>query len=166
MLCEGATADWAAVYLSGPLHASGVVPGLGYTAFALAMVTVRLSGNRLLTRFAPNRLLPALAAVATAGFAAALLIAQPPAALLGFGCLGHWTGLRGSGGLQCRRPDTRPAPGHRRGYRVSLRMGRIRLRPTGHRASVRMGVAARRAGFAAAAHRVRRRRHPQLPRST
>ena len=68
MLCEGATADWSAVYLSGSLHARGVVPGLGYAVFALAMVTVRLSGNRLLTRFRPDRLLPALAAVATAGF--------------------------------------------------------------------------------------------------
>jgi MFS family permease len=88
MLCEGAIADWGAVYLSGPLHASGVVPGLGYTAFSLAMVTVRLSGNRLLTRFRPDRLLPALAAVATLGFAAALIIARPPAALAGFCCLG------------------------------------------------------------------------------
>ncbi|HEY1820948.1 MAG TPA: MFS transporter [Trebonia sp.] len=88
MLCEGATADWSAVYLSGPLHASGVLPGLGYTTFSLAMVAVRLSGNRLLTRFRPDRLLPALALVATVGFAAALLIARPPAALLGFGCLG------------------------------------------------------------------------------
>ena len=88
MLCEGAIADWSAVYLSGPLRASGVVPGLGYTAFSLAMVTVRLSGNRLLTRFRPDRLLPALALVATLGFAAALPVAQPLAALLGFGCLG------------------------------------------------------------------------------
>jgi fucose permease len=88
MLCEGATADWSAVYLSGPLHMRGVVPGLGYTVFSLAMVTVRLSGNRLLTRFRTDRLLPALALVATLGFAAALLIAQPVAALLGFGCLG------------------------------------------------------------------------------
>jgi hypothetical protein len=88
MLCEGAIADWGAVYLSGPLHASGVIPGLGYTAFSLAMVTVRLSGNRLLTRFRTDRLLPALAAVATLGFAAALVIASPPAALIGFCCLG------------------------------------------------------------------------------
>jgi MFS family permease len=88
MLCEGAIADWGAVYLSGPLHASGVVPGLGYTAFSLAMVTVRLSGNRLLTRFRADRLLPALAAVATLGFAAALIIATAPAALVGFCCLG------------------------------------------------------------------------------
>jgi MFS family permease len=88
MLCEGATADWAAVYLSGPLHASGVVPGLGYAAFALAMVTVRLSGNRLLTRFRADRLLPILAAIATLGFATSLVIGQPIVSLLGFGCLG------------------------------------------------------------------------------
>jgi fucose permease len=88
MLCEGATANWAAVYLSGPLHTSGVVPGLGYAAFSLAMVTVRLCGNRLLTRFRPDRLLPALAAVATVGFAASLLIGIPAVSFLGFGCLG------------------------------------------------------------------------------
>jgi hypothetical protein len=88
MLCEGATDDWSAVYLSGPLRAGGVVPGLGYAAFSLAMVTVRLSGNRLLTRFRPERLLPALALVATLGFAAALGVAQPSAALVGFSCLG------------------------------------------------------------------------------
>src|SRR4029077_4392293 len=69
MLCGGARDDWGAVCLSGRLPATGAVPGLGYAAFALAMVTVRLSGNRLLRRFRPSRLLPALAATATAGFA-------------------------------------------------------------------------------------------------
>jgi fucose permease len=88
MLSEGATANWAAVYLSGPLHATAAVAGLGYAVFSLAMVTVRLSGNRLLAHFRPNRLLPALAAVATIGFGAALLIAQPSVSLFGFGCLG------------------------------------------------------------------------------
>src|SRR5450755_4783427 len=77
MLCEGAAGDWAAVYLSGPLHTSGVVPGLGYAVFALAMVAIRLSGNRLLTRFRADRLLPALAAVATVGFGTSLVIGQP-----------------------------------------------------------------------------------------
>ena len=57
MLCEGAAADWAAVYLRNSLHAAAVVAGLGYAAYALAMVTVRLSGNRLFTRFAAHRLL-------------------------------------------------------------------------------------------------------------
>ena len=88
MLCEGATADWASVYLSGPLHSHGIIPGLGYATFNLAMLTVRLSGNRLLTRYRSDRLLPALATVAAIGFAAALLVAQPAAALIGFACLG------------------------------------------------------------------------------
>jgi MFS family permease len=88
MLCEGASANWAAVYLSGPLHATGAVPGLGYAAFALAMVTVRLSGNRLLRRFRPARLLPVLATAATAGFAAGLAIGRPAAAIAGFAFLG------------------------------------------------------------------------------
>ena len=102
MLCEGAAADWAAVYLSGPLHASGVVPGLGYAAFALAMVTIRLSGNRLLTRFRADRLLPALAAVATVGFGAGLLIGQPPRQPARLRLPRHWPGFRGPGRLQRR----------------------------------------------------------------
>jgi fucose permease len=88
MLCEGAAADWAAVYLSGPLHAAGLESGLGYASFALAMVAVRLSGNRLLARYRPDRLLPALAALATVGFATGLLIGQPVAAIVGFAFLG------------------------------------------------------------------------------
>ena len=88
MLCEGASADWASVYLSGPLHATGAVPGLGYAAFALAMVIVRLSGNRLLRRFTPSHLVSALAAVATIGFAAGLALDRPPAAIAGFVFLG------------------------------------------------------------------------------
>jgi MFS family permease len=88
MLCEGASADWASVYLSGPLQAAGAVPGLGYAAFALAMVIVRLSGNRLLSRYRPSHLVSALAAVATAGFAAGLAIGRPAAAIAGFVFLG------------------------------------------------------------------------------
>jgi fucose permease len=88
MLCEGASADWASVYMAGPLHAAAVESGLGYATFALAMMTIRLSGNRLLTRYPSNRLLPTLAALATVGFTVGLLIGRPIAALAGFACLG------------------------------------------------------------------------------
>jgi fucose permease len=88
LLCEGAAANWASVYLSGPLGATGAVPGLAYAGFALAMVAVRLSGNRLLARFRPDRLLPVLALVATVGFTTALMLDRPLAAIVGFGCLG------------------------------------------------------------------------------
>jgi len=88
MLCEGAAADWSAVYLRGPLHGGAALAGLGFTSFSLAMVLVRLSGNRLLTAMPPQRLLPVLATIATVGLSAGLLLAQPIAALAGFACLG------------------------------------------------------------------------------
>ena len=88
MLCEGASADWASVYLRGSIHTGTAVAGLGYTGFALTMVVVRLSGNRLLRKFRPERLLPALAVVAVAGFTAGLLADRSAAVIAGFGCLG------------------------------------------------------------------------------
>lgn len=88
LLCEGAAADWAAVYLRRSLHAVPGIAGLGYTAFSLAMVTVRLAGNRLLTRWPSQRVLPALTAVATLGFGASLAFPGIVSALLGFTCLG------------------------------------------------------------------------------
>jgi len=88
MLCEGVSADWASVYLRGPLHTRAATAGLGYTAFSLTMVMVRLSGNRLLARFTPRTALPVLAAVATIGFVGGLLGHRGTTAILGFGCLG------------------------------------------------------------------------------
>jgi MFS family permease len=93
MLCEGAAADWAAVYLRNSLHAAPLVAGLGYAAYSLAMLAVRLSGNRLFTRFDAHRLLPLLAALATLGFAAGLVIDRPLSVLVGFAFLG--AGLAG-----------------------------------------------------------------------
>jgi fucose permease len=88
LVCEGAAADWSAVYLRGSLHTSAGYAGLAYTAFSLTMVAVRLAGNRLTTRFRPEHVLPLLAAFATAGITAGLLIATPVAGILGFACLG------------------------------------------------------------------------------
>ncbi len=87
-LCEGAAADWSAVYFRGTLHRSPSVSGLGYACFSLAVVVVRLSGNRLLARLASRRLLPGLALIATVGFGAGLLAQVTPAALVGFMALG------------------------------------------------------------------------------
>jgi len=88
MLCEGAAADWAAVYLRNSLHAVPVVAGLAYAAYALAMVIVRLSGNRLFTRYAVHRPLSLLAAIGSLGFAAGLVIDRPVSLLVGFAFLG------------------------------------------------------------------------------
>jgi MFS family permease len=92
MLCEGAAADWAAVYLRNSLHVIPLVAGLAYAGYALAMLAVRLCGNRLFTRFTAQRLLPLLATVATLGFAAGLAIDRPVSVLIGFALLGAGLG--------------------------------------------------------------------------
>jgi MFS family permease len=88
LLCEGGTADWAAVYLRDALHARPAVAGLGYAAFALAMVSIRLLGARLLRRVRPRPLICALAAVPTVGMATALAVGNPVLSIIAFGLLG------------------------------------------------------------------------------
>lgn len=92
MLCEGAAADWSSVYLHDSLGSSTAISGLGYAAFALAMVAVRLFGDRLLRRFPAHELLPALALLTTATFGAALLIAAIPVGIAAFFVLGLGVG--------------------------------------------------------------------------
>ena len=92
MLCEGAAADWAAVYLHNSMHTVPLVAGMGFAIYAFAMLAVRLSGNRLFTRFAAHRLLPLLAVIATLGFAGGLVIARPVSVLVGFALLGAGLG--------------------------------------------------------------------------
>ncbi|HXS61535.1 MAG TPA: MFS transporter [Streptosporangiaceae bacterium] len=92
MLCEGAAADWAAVYLRTSIGTNLGVAALGFTVYSLGMVTVRLAGNRLLDKFGPQRLLPALAALATVMFAVGLAVNSVPVVLIGFAGLGAGLG--------------------------------------------------------------------------
>lgn len=81
-------ADWSAVYLNGTL---GTGPGLaaaGFAAFSATMVAGRLLGDRLIARFGPVALVRAGGAVSALGLGVSLSVAQPVAALVGFGCAG------------------------------------------------------------------------------
>jgi MFS family permease len=88
MLCEGAAADWSAVYLRSSLRASGVMIGLAYTLYSLVMVGTRFAGSRVLARWPSDRVLPFLMAVATLGFAVGLVAHSTPVTLVAFCCLG------------------------------------------------------------------------------
>ena len=88
MLCEGAAAEWSAVYLRDNKHTTLAFAGLGFTVYSLAMVSVRLSGNGLLRWRRPERLLPVLAGVATFGLLIGLVTNETAALLAAFGCLG------------------------------------------------------------------------------
>ncbi|HEX3565720.1 MAG TPA: MFS transporter, partial [Acidimicrobiales bacterium] len=80
------------VYLHSSLHAVPLVAGLAYAGYALAMLAVRLSGNRLFTRFTAHHVLPLLAGIASLGFIAGLVIARPASMLVGFALLGAGLG--------------------------------------------------------------------------
>ncbi|HEV3188357.1 MAG TPA: MFS transporter, partial [Acidimicrobiales bacterium] len=88
MFCEGAVADWTAVYLHGTLHTSAVVAGLGYAAYLLIMMTVRLLGNKVTNRFPVYVVLPLLAIIGTVGLGVGLIVNRPASVLVGFMCLG------------------------------------------------------------------------------
>lgn len=88
MLCEGAAADWAAVYLHGSLGAVPAIAALGFACYSLAMVIVRLAGNRLLTKFSARHVLPCLATAATVALVISLAVNTIPALLIGFASLG------------------------------------------------------------------------------
>ncbi|HTT59264.1 MAG TPA: MFS transporter [Acidimicrobiales bacterium] len=87
-LCEGAVADWTAVYLRDSLHTTSVIAGLGFTAFLLTMMITRFAGNHVTTRFGAHRVVPVFALVATAGSALGLWIDHPWSVLGGSMCLG------------------------------------------------------------------------------
>jgi predicted MFS family arabinose efflux permease len=88
MLCEGAAADWSAVYLRNSLHAEAVVASLGYAFFTAAMVLARLSGDALIARRGAGRVVSGLCVVATVGFAAGLASGNAVVALIGLATLG------------------------------------------------------------------------------
>jgi fucose permease len=88
LLCEGAAADWSAIYVHRDLTAGTAIAGLAYAAFSVAMVAGRLAGDALTVRFGPAALVRRGAFVAAAGMGAALLAGDPIAALAGFACLG------------------------------------------------------------------------------
>jgi fucose permease len=88
LLCEGAAADWSAIYIDDSLGSSAAVGALGFAAFSVTMVIGRIFGDRLTLRFGPPRLVRGGALLAAVGLSTALIIGSPVAALIGLACLG------------------------------------------------------------------------------
>jgi MFS family permease len=98
MLGEGAVGDWGAIYLHSDLRASLGLASSGFAAYSLAMAVGRLLGDRFVARWGGLRVITWSAAAAGTGFAVALLIGTPVAAICGFVVLGL--------GLACVIPIT------------------------------------------------------------
>ena len=88
MLAEGAVLDWGALFLIEAHQAEVGVAGFGYTAFAVAMTSGRLFGDRLRARFGDLTMLIGSATLATIGFLVTLLLPTVETGLAGFMLVG------------------------------------------------------------------------------
>jgi MFS family permease len=117
LLIEGASADWSGVYIKDELGAGAGVAALGFTAFSVMMTVGRLAGDRLVERLGSVPLVRLGGAVAAVGFGAALTLAAPAAALVGFACLGA--------GMSCVIPIVFRAAGHVPGIAASVSLSAV-----------------------------------------
>ena len=88
LLAEGAAGDWSAVYVEDALGAPASQAALAFAAFSAAMTLGRLVGDRLVAALGSVRLLRRSGLLAGLGLGAALVLAMPAAAIVGFGLLG------------------------------------------------------------------------------
>jgi fucose permease len=88
LVCEGATADWSAVYVRESLDSSAGVAALAFAAFSATMTIGRLLGDRLTTAWGAEALVRRGGLVSAAAVGGALLIGHPIAAIAGFALLG------------------------------------------------------------------------------
>src|SRR3954466_15550103 len=88
LVCEGATADWSAVYVKESLSATASVAALAFAAFSATMTLGRLAGDRLTSAWGADALVRRGGLLSAAALAAALLIGHPAAAIAGFALLG------------------------------------------------------------------------------
>jgi hypothetical protein len=88
MFVESATMNWAAVFLTGPVHASAAVAAGGVVAFAIAMAFARLVGDRFAARWGVGVLARTGGVLTVGGVGLALATRSAIPALLGFACVG------------------------------------------------------------------------------
>ena len=85
---EGAMADWTAVYLHTGIGTGPGTAAAGYAVFSAFMAAGRIAGDRLTEVAGRVRLARTGTLVAAIGLASALAIANLPASLIGFACVG------------------------------------------------------------------------------
>lgn len=88
LMSEGAALDWSAAWLRTELGVDSAHAGLAFAAFSASMAASRFAGDMLRRRLGAVVLVRGSALIAVSGFALALLVATPAAAILGFACAG------------------------------------------------------------------------------
>ncbi|WP_459554873.1 MFS transporter [Lacunimicrobium album] len=88
MLCEGAMADWSAVFLHDVLGANEILSAVAYAIFALTMASGRFAGDALVERWGSAKQVYFSAILAVAGLLCVTISNHPAVALIGFGLVG------------------------------------------------------------------------------
>lgn len=83
-LIDGAASNWVAVDLRGEEHASATLAAAGYTCVTAAVATVRLLGDRALTRYRRSRLVQVSGGIAACGASVVVLARTAGVALTGW----------------------------------------------------------------------------------
>jgi len=87
-MCEGAIADWSALYLQNSLGTAASFAALGYCSYSAAMATGRFAGDHLITVLGRNNLLRYGNLLNSVVVAIVLWLKSPVLAVLGFGIFG------------------------------------------------------------------------------
>lgn len=88
LIAEGSVGDWSGVFIKDNIGGTAQDAALAITFLSAAMAAARLAGDRLTEMLGPARLVALGAAVSAVGMLTALVIAQPLAAIVGFGFVG------------------------------------------------------------------------------
>jgi predicted MFS family arabinose efflux permease len=88
LMGEGAMADWSAVYLRFVVGTDAATAAVGFAAFSMLMAVGRLMGDKLTHLLGSVWMLRFGSLLAAAGFALALVVAEPLLSSVGFGLVG------------------------------------------------------------------------------
>lgn len=87
-VAEGTVNDWSAVYLTKITAAAAAIASLGYFAFSLTMIAVRLVADRIVARTGAVVFLRLVTVITLLGFALVLAVPVPAAGVAGFAVIG------------------------------------------------------------------------------
>jgi predicted MFS family arabinose efflux permease len=87
-VAEGSVNDWSGFYLRNVTSASVALASLGYFAFSITMIVVRLVADRMVRRTGIVRFVRAAAITTVAGFALLVTVRVPGAGLVAFAVIG------------------------------------------------------------------------------
>lgn len=87
-VAEGTVNDWSAVYLRDVATASAAVASLGYFAFSITMIAVRVVADRVVERVGAVGFMRVATAVTVTGFLLVVAVPVPVVSVVGFAVVG------------------------------------------------------------------------------